>query len=315
MGAHHSQSAETDSRPTPLVAWLAIVPVAVITLVAMIWLWPPEPAAPDPQQSPAEQVNGTVTAVETRECTEVLPGEGDECGTARVLLDDGSGAPREVVVALSNRSGAPEVAEGDEVVLIGSSDPGQEVYAIVDHQRGTGLWVLVAAFSLALVAFGRWHGLRALAGLAVTFAVLLFFVVPAILAGEPPVLVAIVGSGAIVLTVLYLTHGFALSTTVALSGILVSLVLTGLLSAGAVAALHLTGVTDDLTASVGLTQGVNTEGLLVAGIVIGSLGVLDDVTVTQAATVAESRGPIRATGSGTSTAPGTVSDARTSPRS
>ena len=95
--------------------------------------------------------------------------------------------------------------------------------------------MLAAAFALALVAFGRWRGLTALAGLAVTFALLLFFVVPAILAGEPPLLVAIVGSCAIMLTVLYLTHGFALSTTVAVLGTLVSLTLTGLLSAGTVA--------------------------------------------------------------------------------
>lgn len=288
MGAHHSRDATPDAGRTPLVAWLVIVPIAVLTLAAMVWLWPPDDAEPAPQQSAAQQVNGTVTAVEPGECTERLPGEGDECGSARVLLDDdGTGAGREVVVELSNRPGAPEVAAGDNVVLIGSSDPGQEVYSIVDHQRGTGVWVLVAAFSLALVAFGRWRGLSALAGLAVTFALLLFFVVPAILAGEPPLLVAIVGSSAIMLTVLYLTHGFALSTTVALLGTLSSLVLTGLLSAGAVAALHLTGVTDDLSASVGMTQGVNTQGLLLAGIVIGSLGVLDDVTVTQAATVTE----------------------------
>ena len=70
-------------------------------------------------------------------------------------------------------------------------------------------------------------------------------------------------------------------------GTLISLTLTGLLSAASVAALHLTGVTDDLSAAVGTTQQVNTQGLLLAGIVIGSLGVLDDVTVTQAVTVTE----------------------------
>ena len=111
--------------------------------------------------------------------------------------------------------------------------------------------------------------------------------VPAILAGSPPLLVAIVGSAAIMLTVLYLTHGLAATTIVAVLGTLASLTLTGVLSALAVSALHLTGVTDDLSLAVGMTQGVNTEGLLLAGIVIGSLGVLDDVTVTQSATIAE----------------------------
>jgi uncharacterized membrane protein len=192
-----------------------------------------------------------------------------------------------VEVPLPNGTGAPEVDDGDKVVLIQTEGPEGESYTIVDHQRGTGLWVLAAAFALALVAFGRWRGLMALVGLAVTFALLLLFVVPAILAGEPPLLVAIVGSCAIMLTVLYLTHGPGLSTTVALLGTLAALTLTGLLSWLAVAALHLTGVTDDLSGSVGMSQGVDTRGLLLAGIVIGSLGVLDDVTVTQAATVDE----------------------------
>ncbi|WP_411025894.1 YibE/F family protein, partial [Salmonella sp. s57402] len=89
------------------------------------------------------------------------------------------------------------------------------------------------------------------------------------------------------LTVLYLTHGFSPSTSVAVVGTLVALALTGALSALAVSAMHLTGVTDDLSTALGQSYSVNLEGLLLAGIVIGSLGVLDDVTVTQAATVAE----------------------------
>jgi uncharacterized membrane protein len=89
------------------------------------------------------------------------------------------------------------------------------------------------------------------------------------------------------LTVLYLTHGIDLATTVAVLGTLASLTLTGLLSWMAVSALHLNGFTDDLSTSLGPTHSVNMEGLLLAGIVIGSLGVLDDVTVTQSVTVAE----------------------------
>jgi uncharacterized membrane protein len=99
--------------------------------------------------------------------------------------------------------------------------------------------------------------------------------------------VAVVASAAVVLVVLYLTHGFALTTTMAVLGTLASLVLTGVLAAVAVSGLHLTGVTDDLSASVGTSQGIDVRGLLLAGIIIGSLGVLDDVTVSQAATVAE----------------------------
>lgn len=146
---------------------------------------------------------------------------------------------------------------------------------------------LAAAFALAVIAFGRWRGVAALGGLGVTFAVLVLFVVPAILAGEPPTLVAIVGSSAIMLTVLYLTHGISLSTTVAVIGTLAALTLTGVLSAASVAALNLTGVSDDISFLVGGSLGVDTQGLLLAGIVIGALGVLDDVTVTQGVAVTE----------------------------
>ncbi|MGB0101023.1 MAG: YibE/F family protein [Nocardioides sp.] len=269
------------------IALAVIAPIAVVTLAAMVWLWPADGVAVPDDSGSAEQVAGQVTAIDEEECAEQLSDEVNGCGTAVVRVADGADEGQDVEVPLPNGPGAPEIAEGDEVVMIATTSPDGEAYAIVDHQRSTGLWVLMAAFALALVAFGRWRGLTALAGLGVTFALLLFFVVPAILAGEPPLLVAIVGSCAIMLTVLYLTHGFALSTTVAVLGTLMSLTLTGLLSAAAVTALHLTGVTDDLSAAVGMTQSINTEGLLLAGIVIGSLGVLDDVTVTQAATVTE----------------------------
>lgn len=269
------------------IALAVITPIAVVTLAAMIWLWPSDGVAAPEQSGAAEQINGEVTGVQVEPCSEPLPDDVNGCGTAQVRVTDGAEKDQQIETLLPNGPGAPEVAEGDDVVLIETTNPDGTIYSIVDHQRGRELWILAAAFALAVIAFGRWRGVAALGGLAVTFALLLFFVVPAILAGEPPLLVAIVGSSAITLTVLYLTHGFALSTTVAVLGTLASLTLTGLLSAAAVAALHLTGITDDISTSVGTAHSVNMEGLLLAGIVIGSLGVLDDVTVTQGATVTE----------------------------
>lgn len=135
--------------------------------------------------------------------------------------------------------------------------------------------------------FARWRGVTSLIGLAVTFGILLFFVVPAILGGASPVLIAIVASSAIMVTVLYLTHGFSLATTVAFVGTLASFILTGFLSWLSVKGLHLSGVTDDISMSLESTFAVDMRGLLLASIVIGTLGVLDDVTVTQAVTVRE----------------------------
>ena len=120
-----------------------------------------------------------------------------------------------------------------------------------------------------------------------SFAVLFAFVIPAILGGASPVTIALVGSSVIILVVLYLTHGFSLTTTVAVLGTLASLALTGLLSLLAVRGLELSGVTDDTSTFLAALGTVDMRGLLLAGILIGSLGVLDDVTVTQAATVRE----------------------------
>jgi uncharacterized membrane protein len=291
MGAHHPRHAAIESRRTTYAALAVVVPLAAITLAAMAWLWPS--GTPDSDQPRAmQQVGGLVTEVQPEPCPEQegeegAPSEAGSCGTAVVRVTEGAGAGQVVATPLPRGPGAPEVSEDDEVQLIRSSAPDGDTWSIVDHQRDTGLWVLAAAFAFAVVAFGRWRGATALVGLAVTFTLLLSFVVPAILAGEPPLLVAIVGSSAIVLSVLYLTHGFSAWTTVAVVGTLASLALTGLLSALAVGSLELTGFTDDLSTSVGTAYGVDMRGLLLAGIVIGSVGVLDDVTVTQAATVGE----------------------------
>ncbi|MFC7363377.1 YibE/F family protein [Nocardioides astragali] len=285
MGAHGHRREGPASRRELRVGLAVVLVVGIATLGAMIWMWPS--GVPSTGEPPLPQVDGAIIELDREPCPEALPDEVNGCGSAVVRLTDGPDAGSSVQVALPNGTGAPEVEAGDDVVLVRSTTPDGESYSIVDHQRATGLWMVAAAFALALVTFGRWRGVTALAGLGVTFAVLVFFVVPAIVAGEPPLLVAIVGSAAIMLTVLYLTHGFGAATTVAVLGTLISLTLTGLLSAASVAALHLTGVTDDLSAAVGTTQQVNTQGLLLAGIVIGSLGVLDDVTVTQAVTVTE----------------------------
>lgn len=284
-GAHGHRRAAPPAGRTAQRLLAVVAPLGLLAVLAMVLLWPADVPAVGEQ---ADEVLGTIVALDAEVCPDDLPDAVNACGTAEVRTSGSGGdAGRTISAPLPQGTGAPEVGVGDDVVLIRSTSPDGTAYSIVDHQRAGGLWVVAAASVLALVAFGRWKGVTALAGLGVTFAVLLLFVVPAVLAGESPVLVAIAGSAAIMVTVLYLTHGFAASTSVAVLGTFVSLGLTGVLSALAVSALHLTGVTDDLSASLGMNQQVNTQGLLLAGIVIGTLGVLDDVTVTQAVTVEE----------------------------
>ena len=294
MGAGHARHRAGTGRASRAVMAVVGCLLALVAL-AMVLLWPQD-SAPLTKDASVSQVNGFVEEV-TRQVCPVRPGqdartnpgqEPAQCGSARVLLSSGQDRGKRVTVALPSGAGAPQVEKDDAVVVADSVDnPEESRYAIVDHQRGRQLWVVFGAFVLTVLAFGRLRGLSSLLGLALTFLVVLGFIVPAILAGEPPLLVAIVGCAAIVLTVLFLTHGLTRTTTVAVLGTLSSLLITGVLSLIAVEATRLTGSNDESTFLLGQHHGIDLRGLLLAGIMIGSLGVLDDVTVTQAVTVEE----------------------------
>lgn len=287
-GRRVNRSADGGAGIRRLAAVL-LVPLMLATIVGLVAMWPSGEHGGDQTQPP--MVPAQVVEVMPEACPEGTDEDVNGCGRALVRLEQGDGhgsaAGDEVEVRLPSGPGAPRIVAGDDVVVLATTSPDGVIHSVVDHQRARGMWVLAAAFALTVIAFGRLRGLTALVGLAFTFAMLVMFVVPAILSGEPPVLVALVGSAAIMLVVLYLTHGPSTSTTVALLGTLGSLVVTGLLAWLSVEALHLSGITDDIATAVVTTHGVNMQGLLLAGIVIGSLGVLDDVTITQTATVDE----------------------------
>ncbi|MFF2149055.1 YibE/F family protein [Kitasatospora sp. NPDC058190] len=158
----------------------------------------------------------------------------------------------------------------------------------LDAGRRLPMGVLAGLFAAIVVLVGRWRGVAALVALAISFAVLSLFILPAVLRGADPLLVAIVGAGAIMLIALYLCHGLSARTSVAVLGTLVSLVLIGVLSLVFASWAHLTGNTSAETGLVHeLYPGIEVRGLLLAGFVIGSLGVLFDVTVTQTSAVWE----------------------------
>ena len=144
------------------------------------------------------------------------------------------------------------------------------------------LWISLA-FAAAVVALGRFRGLAALGGLVASLVVLFWFVLPGILDGQPPVLVAVVGAAVIAYAALYIAHGFRPLTTVALIGTVGSLMLTALLSWLVVALASLTGLASEEASFLTLfSEGLDFQGLVLAGIVLGAMGALDDVTVTQA---------------------------------
>ena len=147
---------------------------------------------------------------------------------------------------------------------------------------------LAAVFALVIVAVARWRGLLAMVGIVVAFLVLVIFLLPALRDGAPAVPVALVASAVILYVVIYLAHGVSLRTSAALLGTLTSLLLAALLSWAAIGLAHLTGLSEEQNNQVTAYMGnVSITGLLLAGFIIGSLGVLNDVTVTQASTVFE----------------------------
>ncbi|MEU6726989.1 YibE/F family protein [Nonomuraea wenchangensis] len=289
MGANHAHGPAAPLSRRTLMAGLAVlVPLAIVTLAALIWLWPDGGQAEAPAETGSQRIGGTVTAVTLTPCTAVSEGaprpDPATCGKATVKVGDGPDVGKDVELRLPSGPGAQRFAAGDAVILLRAPDGG---YQLSDHDRGTPLLLFGLAFALAVIAFGRWRGVTALAGLAVTFVLLLTFVIPGIIEGKPPILVAVVGAAAIMLTVLYLTHGFSPSTTTAVLGTLAALALTAGLSSAALGFAQLNGATDDVAVTVGMSLPIDTRGLLLAGIIIGALGVLDDVTVTQAVTVTE----------------------------
>jgi uncharacterized membrane protein len=294
------------TAPSPSVrlgrrALLILAAAALVVAALMAWLWPAAPAPAHSDTAADVRYRATVVSVVHLPCPPFDPNdpayEGmtqaqlpTDCGVATLALAGGPDAGSNVTVPLPSGAGAPTaIKAGDRLTV--RYDPESvsgQAYTIIDHERGRSLWLFAAAFVLAVVAFGRWRGLASLAGLGVTFAVLLLFIVPAILGGRPPLLVAVVGAAAITLTVLYLTHGLTSTTTVAVAGTVAALTLTGLLAAAATGLAALTGVTDEDALYLAIRYGqVNMHGLLIAGIIIGALGVLDDITVTQATTVEE----------------------------
>lgn len=274
-----------------------LVPVALATVAAVVLLYPWGESGVRGQHAVGTPVHGEVTAAATGPC--LTPGQvqvgrpaPDEqaCLTIDVTLTDGPAEGRTIRKTLPLEPSTPRFAAGDAVVLAYSgADPADaNSYQVQDFQRGVPLLLLAALFAVAVVALGRWRGLAALAALGLSIAVLALFVLPAILHGESPLLVAIAGSGLIMFVALYLTHGLSARTSVAVLGTMVSLALIGVLSAVFSAAATLTGLDDDtssLMASLG--HGIDARGLLLAGVVIGALGVLDDVTVSQTSAVWE----------------------------
>jgi uncharacterized membrane protein len=183
----------------------------------------------------------------------------------------------------------PPYEIGDRVELYFSPGPdGTRQYVVADWVRRPALYWLIGVFLLVSVVVGRLKVLRAFIATSSCLAITILYVIPSILAGSSPVVVSLVGIGGMLLLAIYFVHGISWSTTAALIGTLGAVLVTMIIALVFSDAAHLTGLGSDeaLLIALGAEQ-VNLEGLLLAGLLIGALGALTDITIVQASVIRE----------------------------
>lgn len=266
--------------------------LAVVTGIGIVLLRPTGERRPSLESLGfvSEVYAGEVIGVEDVPC-EGQPGADVICRRIAFSIEDGPDAGGTAVQEFVQTPSTPALTEGDRVLLARDpqAPPGFR-YRFVDRDRGWLLFWLAAAFAVAVVVLGRLRGLAALAGLAVSVGVLLWFVLPAVLDGRNPLAVAVVGSAAIAFLALYLSHGFTTMTTVALLGTLGALALTAGLASLVVGLARISGFASEEAVVVQIgAANIDLAGIILGGVVIGALGAIDDMTVTQASAVWELR--------------------------
>ncbi len=281
MGAGHSHGHAPSLGPAPrplrvLIA-LLVGPLVLATVVGLVLLWPDGDLQVTGPGVDVERATAEVQSIGT--CQQDV----DSCRLARVDLLSGPGAPGSAEAFMPYGPGAPEIVAGDRIVVsYAAQAPEGEQYAFQDFDRGRPLLLLTVLFAIGVLALSRWRGIGALASLAYSLVLIAMFTLPAIMEGSSPLAVAVVTAAAIMLVTLYLSHGFDVRSTVAMTGTLASLVVIGLLGWLFTRIGHFTGQVDEGSQYIsGIAAQVDLRGLLLAGLVIGALGVLDDVTVTQ----------------------------------
>lgn len=186
-----------------------------------------------------------------------------------------------------------ELKAGDRVLLERLTGPdGEQAVYFNDIVRTGGLWIVLAAFVIAIVAVGLVRGILALVGLALTMALLFGFIIPSILAGRDPVLVTVLASLVILAANMHLTHGWKRQTAAAFGSTVAGLLLAWLFGRWFVDLAGLSGLTSDegtLLYLEHLGTAASTSGILLAGIILGTTGALDDVAIAQGEIVAELR--------------------------
>ena len=299
MAHTHSSTDLEPLKPRRALAFvlaLVVAAIAAAAIVGMVALWPDPDDVPRGENPYAGEgvstVEGTVVGVEPFDCNsggegpDQQPSVAGDCGRVTATTE---GDQAEFMLDPGRYAAGIEV--GDDVRMVRIQPAGQEAsYEFLDFQRGLPLTALAIAFAVLVVLVARLRGLFALVGIGVTLLALTKFMLPAMLAGESPLPVAVVGSTGIMIAVLYLAHGVSIRTTSALFGTLAGIGLTAFIGLVGTGWSNLSGIgTEDDQTLVATVPALDLGGVVAATMVIAGLGVLNDVTVTQASAVWELR--------------------------
>ena len=307
MGAGHSHSHDHDLpgggwefwlRSPRLRGVLAILVISFIgAIVGLIVLWPNGEGRTAAIESAdaiglaTDRVRATVVSSSNQTCSFALPDNPVDCRLLSLDILEGPDAGSQIAlpeINLQIERGLPEFDPGDTIIL--GFAPPTNTYFYEDVERSNTLIVLTVIFVVVVIAFARVRGALALVAMAVSVLILVGFVAPSVLDGNNPIAVALVAAIIIAFVSLFLSHGVTPTTAVALAGTVCALGLTLVLSWVFFGLAQFTGFADsDALLLPVLNQDLQVSSLLLGGAIIGALGALDDVTVTQVATVAELR--------------------------
>jgi uncharacterized membrane protein len=245
--------------------------LALLTVIGLIALWPGDLPGGEQEAFGGPTVGARVSATRTVDC----PGPtAQRCRRLTVRVANG----RAATLDLGPVAATPQLEKGDRVRV----QPNGNGYAYVDVDRRIPMLWLAVALGVLAVIVARWRGLLALLGVAISVVLVVTFLVPAILAGSDPVLTSLVAALAVMFVTLLLTYGPGAQSLAAALGIGLSLLLAAIVGHAMVGQAHLDGRTGELPLS---TLGVSLQGIVLAGMVIGVLGVLTDMAVSQASAV------------------------------
>lgn len=293
---------EREARRVQRVLAAIVVPLVVATVIGMAVLWPGRSSLIGSQpfaSQGASLATAEVTSLDVSACADAASSltAGTGSTTDASLLEDAvcariaSGEGKGLVLPVHVPSESLPAADvGDRLRVMYTPDAlvSGTPYVFVDYDRQVPLIALGLVYLVLVLAVAGRRGLRAVLGLLLATGVLVGFILPALLALAQPMWVTLVGASAMMLLAVYTAHGISVRTTTALLGTLVGVAVTVLLALWGVGAANLTGgVGEDALTLSSLVKGLDLRALLTCGMVIAGLGVLNDVTITQASAVWE----------------------------